>query len=204
MKYLIFTIIIVSLACSTAKQTTAPIVFQPQKPIVSESNLVPFTRELYNKMKESKKINIGLLQFYISNTIVLNQGIVKDEISVGTAGELKTEIKKTDKIIEILAFTPGVIESVDSEGMMIRFEKGDKKTLRFINNKYSPSFFSLSGNNWSNGTAFVDYANTSYLASCGDCNTLSNVKLLIKKVQFETIEKEVHQVEGMKSQEGIN
>ena len=55
MKYLIFTIIIVSLACSTAKQTTAPIVFQPQKPIVSESNLVPFTRELYNKMKESKK-----------------------------------------------------------------------------------------------------------------------------------------------------
>jgi hypothetical protein len=105
MKYLIFALIIASLACSTAQQTTAPIVFQPQKPIESESNLVPFTRDLYNKMKESKKINISLVQFYISNTIILNQGIVKDEISVGNAGELKSEIKKTDKIIEILALT---------------------------------------------------------------------------------------------------
>ncbi len=199
MKFLFYSLIISTIACTTAQKASTPIIFQPQKPAENESNLVPFTRELYNKIKDNN-INISKLKFYISNTVILNQGVVKNEMGVGSNGELQTSSKTNEKLIELLALTPGIVESIDSEGMMIRFEQGDKKTLRFINNKYSPIFFSLSGNNWNNGTAFVDYANTSYLASCGNCNSLSNVKLLIKKVSFESVEKEVIQPTGLNPQ----
>lgn len=198
MKYFFVFIIIAVISCTAVQKPTTPIVFQPQKPTENINDYVPFTRALYNEIKG--KVDINKVRFFISNSVVLNRGTVKNEISVGNNGELQSSSQTNEKIIELLALTPGVVESIDAEGMMIRFEQGDKKTLRFINNKYSPVYFSLSGNNWKNGTAFVDYANTSYLASCADCNSLSNVKLLVKKLSIETNSKEVIQVTGINPQ----
>lgn len=198
MKFYLMIIVILAFGCTVVQKPTTPIVFQPQKPVETKNDYVPFTRALYNEIKG--KVDISKVKFYISNTVVLNKGTVKNEVSVGNNGELQTSTQTNEKIIELLALTPGVVESIDAEGMMIRFEQGSNKFLRFINNKFSPVFFSLSGNNWNNGTAFVDYANASYLASCADCNSLSNVKLLVKKRSIETNDKEVIQVTGINSQ----
>lgn len=190
-----FSLILLS-SCVTNNKVTAPIVFtQVNKPETSSQSLVPFTRDLYKLIKASN-LNIQDLQFFISQTVVLSRVEAKEEIKI-SHGELTTNELNREKKIEFLALTPGIIESIDKEGMYVRFEKGEGNFLRFINNKYSPINFTFNGEKWNNGTAFTEYGGTEYLASCGNCSSVAEAKLLIKIKDKTEIENFTHQPPGI-------
>ena len=101
MKYFFVFIIIAVISCTAVQKPTTPIVFQPQKPSENINDYVPFTRELYNEIKG--KVDINKVRFFISNSVVLNRGTVKNEISVGNNGELQSSSQTNEKIIELVS-----------------------------------------------------------------------------------------------------
>lgn len=60
-------------------------------------------------------------------------------------------------------------------------------TLKFVNDKSSPKFFTFSGDKYdaNNGTVEIPYNGSTYKASCEGCAKVTDVKLLIKQLDVE-------------------
>ena len=145
---------------------------------VDADSMIPFTRELYNRLRNNNQ-DIRKLQFFVDQTLILSRGLSQDKLYIDQ-GKVINQSGVNENKIELPTLTPGVIEGIDPDGLRIAFESGNN-TLKFINNKYSPEFFIFSGTNWDNGTAEVPYRGTTYRASCGTCSSVSEARLVVRQ-----------------------
>ncbi len=188
------------MSCVSSKKTKqAPIKFNPPPvkvepaPPVEADSLIPFTRELYYKLKE-RNLDIRKLQFFIDQTIVLSRGIDNGNLDI-QGGKIVNKYGINENKIELLALTPGIVEAIEPEGLRVSFEQGS--SLFFINNKYSPVHFIFSGANWDNkGTAEVNYRNTIYRASCGTCSSVSEAKLVVRQKDIDNNDVKTYTIPG--------
>lgn len=182
--YFTFLIITFLISCVSSKKVEAPIKFQapPTKvepaPVPEQDSMIPFTRELYNRLRLNNQ-DIRKLQFFVDQTIILSRGLSQDKLYIDQA-KIVNQYGINENKIELPALTPGVVEAIEPDGLRISFESPNNN-FKFINNKYSPEFFAFSGTNWDNGTAEVAYKGTTYKASCGTCSSIADAKLVVRQ-----------------------
>lgn len=182
--YFTFLTIIFFISCVPNKKVEAPIKFQspPTKiepaPTPEQDSMIPFTRELYNRLRENKQ-DIRKLQFFVDQTIILSRGSSQDKLYIDQA-KVVNQYGVNENKIELPALTPGVVEAIEPDGLRVSFESPNNN-FKFINNKYSPEFFAFSGTNWDNGTAEVTYNGTTFKASCGTCSSVADAKLVVRQ-----------------------
>lgn len=185
--YFVLFVCTLLLGCVGSKQVDAPIKFYapPAKIVptvsapVEQDSMIPFTRDLYNKLRLGNQ-DIRKLQFFVDQTLILSRGLSQDRLYIDK-GKVVNQFGVNENKIELLALTPGIVESIEPDGMRIIFENGANNNIKFINNKYSPEFFIFSGTNWDNGTAEIDYKGTTYRASCGTCSSVADAKLVVRQ-----------------------
>lgn len=203
MKYKIFVSVFIGclfwLGCVSSKKTKqTPIKFDPP-PIkiepapVEADSLIPFTRELYYRLKQSN-LDIRKLQFFVDQTIVLSRGVDNGAIDI-QGGKIVNKYGVNENKIELLALTPGVVEAIEPDGLRVSFEQGSN--LKFINNQYSRENFSFSGANWDDkGTAEVNYRNSVYRASCGTCSSVADAKLVVRQKDIDNTNIKTYTIRG--------
>lgn len=172
-------------SCVPSRQVDVPIKFQSIQPRIETAPkqvetdvMIPFTRELYNRLRAANQ-DIRKLQFFVDQTIILSRGTSQDKLYIDQ-GKLVNQSGMNENKIELPALTPGVVELIEPDGMRVSFESANNN-IKFINNKYSPEFFIFSGNNWENGTAEIDYKGTTYRASCATCSSVAEAKLVVRQ-----------------------
>ncbi|MBN4051878.1 hypothetical protein JYT53_00085 [Cytophagaceae bacterium AH-315-L13] len=107
---------------------------------------VEFTNTLRTQI-ESRGLEISKIQFYNSKEIILERELSSKEAQI-TSGEIILEQGKIIERIIIKKETPGICDSLFSEGLRIRFEQGNKTYLIFSDKGYSGSNYSLSADKW--------------------------------------------------------
>ena len=194
--FYIIPILVVMLSACHHKPVQKPLVFnEPEKPAeVQEEPPVPFTRDLYNKLRASN-IDFRLVQFYIDQQLVLTRGLDKNALTV-ESGVIKYANGKYVNEILINQLTPCLVDSIDADGFRMKFDKNNKNTLKFINNKYSPDFFIFSGTNWKDGGCDVMYDKLIYHVNCGTCSSASDAKLLVRQSDIDKSERHTITVPG--------
>lgn len=191
---------IFAVSCSHHKKVQVPVksveVPKVVEPAVDTNTYVPFTRDLYNRLK-AYNIYIKKVQFFIDQQVVLNRYIDVNKAEI-KSGVVKFENGRYTNEIVVPALTPCVVDSVDYDGFRVSFEKGSLNNFKFINNKYSPDFFVFTGTNWKEGTAEVYYDKQIYRASCANCSSISEVKLMVKQSDMDKSEKKTKVLQGRK------
>lgn len=184
-KYITILLSTLLISCVSSRKVDMPIKFQPIQPRIETpvkqadpDVMIPFTRDLYNRLREANQ-DIRKLQFFVDQTIILSRGTSQDKLFIDQ-GKLVNQSGMNENKIELPTLTPGIIELIEPDGMRISFESANNN-IKFINNKYSPEFFIFSGNNWENGTAEIDYKGTTYRASCGTCSSVAEAKLVVRQ-----------------------
>ncbi len=184
-KYITIFLTLLLLGCVSSRKVDVPIKFQPIQPRIENQTkqsdpdvMIPFTRDLYNRLRQANQ-DIRKLQFFVDQTIILSRGTSQDKLFIDR-GKLVNQSGMNENKIELPALTPGIVELIEPDGMRISFESANNN-IKFINNKYSPEFFIFSGNNWENGTAEIDYKGTTYRASCGTCSSVAEAKLVVRQ-----------------------
>ena len=174
-------------SCAPKKKTiitptiTAPTVTAPT---VEQGNLVPFTRELFFKLRENG-LDVKKLKFYVENTIVLNKIATSGNLDITENGILVNKKGLADNIIKITPQVAGMVESVENDGLRLNFGRPNS-SLKFFNIAAQKNF-TFSGDKFDkmNGSAEVPYNNSTYKATCEGCATVTEIKLLIKQVDIE-------------------
>lgn len=142
------------------------------------SKKIVFTSELRKKL-EGNDINVKQLQFYNSNTIILQRKMDTLEVKV-EKGEVKYESAALVEEVIIKKGTPGVCEHVKGKDVLkIGFEVGKDKILAFgdIHNKNTGKYYLLGLKEWHTYRSEVSYDNSIYKVHTPD----NMVYLKIKK-----------------------
>lgn len=90
---------------------------------------VYFTSEVRNKI-ESKNIDLRKLQYFIDNDVIFKRELSSDTARV-TAGNIIFQNGKYYQTITLLADTKGVCTAVYPNRLMLAFETGDNKNIKF-------------------------------------------------------------------------
>ena len=173
--FLSFCLVVLLVACSHHKKIQLPI--KPVEPVkeveaaVDTNAYVPFTRDLYNKLKVYN-IDIKKVQFFIDQQVTLDRYVDVNKAEI-KSGVLKFLNGRTINEIVVPALTPCVVDSIDTDGFRVSFERGSSNVFKFINNKYSPEFFVFTGTNWKDGSAEVYFDKQIYRASCANCSSVA-------------------------------
>ena len=177
-------------SCAPKKKAVkAPTVQAPviQAPKVEQDLgvLVPFTRELFFKLKENG-LDIKKLKFYVDNTIALNKIASTGNFEIDNNGILINKKGIAENLIKITPQVAGMVESIEADGLRLNFGRPNS-TLKFINNTVSPKFFSFIGDKFDklNGTVEIPYNGTTYKANCEGCQTVTDTKLMIKQLDID-------------------
>lgn len=143
------------------------------------ADYLPFTKSLKFRL-DNDKADLRKLQFYTDRAIVLRH--------TGSAGNgvIMSGTISYDKVqdvteITIPAYTPGVCERVKGDSVYISFDAPQNAFVFAA--LYANENFMLQGTNWYNGVADVTYDDKIYRASCDDCGSAGEVRLMIKKSQ---------------------
>ncbi|MCX6208937.1 MAG: hypothetical protein NTZ59_05405 [Bacteroidetes bacterium] len=178
------------LACAPKKKAvvSTPVVEPPkiQMPKIEppKGNLVPFTRELFFKMRD-RGVDIKKLIFYVDKTIVLNKITNNSTMEVGPDGILIERKGLADNTLLITPLVGAMIESVESDGVRLNFGRAGS-TLKFINNNASPKFFIFQPDKVDKmGNNEVTYNNSTYKAGSEGGGAIGEVKLMIKQLDEE-------------------
>ncbi|MEI6183969.1 MAG: hypothetical protein WCP65_00470 [Bacteroidota bacterium] len=196
--YYIIPIVVFTLSACHRKPVQKPLVFnEPEKPVevVDEQPPVPFTRDLYNKLRASN-IDFRKVQFYVDQQLVLTRSLDKNTLTV-EQGIIKYANGKNTNEILIPQLTPCKVDSIDADGFRMKFDNSSN-TLKFINNKYSPDFFIFSGANWKDGSCDVVYNKQTYRVSCGTCASASDAKLLVRQSDLDNSQRNTITLPGIK------
>lgn len=166
---------------------------------VSCSQKIYFTKETKEKL-EAKNIDLKKIQFYNAEAIVLLREVKEEELKVAE-GKVRFE---NGRFVEEIIFkrnTPGVFaEANASNGVMIRFEKGNNKFLPFVPSKSqqgSGNIYRLGAldvvNSGGQRMAVVNYDDKKY-SIVYDANT----PLLINKSVLMKEERKTRVAQGVK------
>jgi hypothetical protein len=196
--FLLLAITVVSVtACHHSKKVQKPVVTKTEAPkeIIDTTTYVPFTRDLFNKIK-AYNIDVRRVQFFIDQKLVLTRYIDQNKAEV-TSGVVKFINGKYINEIVIPANTPCICDSVDIDGLRVSFDRSGNQ-FKFINNKYSPDFFIFSGTNWKDGSCDVLFDRAVYRASCGTCNSAADIKLTVRQSDIDNTQKKTKVLPGRK------
>ena len=194
--FYIIPFLVVTISACHHKPVQKPLVFnEPEKPaeVTDEQPPVPFTRDLYNKLRASN-IDFRKVQFYIDQQVVLTRSLDKNVLTV-ESGVIKYANGKYVNEIQIDQLTKCRVDSIDSDGFRMKFDNSNN-TLKFINNKYSPDFFIFSGTNWKDGSCDVMFDKMIYRATCGTCSSVSDAKLLVRQSDLDNSLRNVKKLPG--------
>lgn len=161
---------------------------------VSRANLVPFTKDLRQKL-EKENIDLKQVQFYIDQKLILDRNLGDQKLQV-TSGVVKLENGKYINQVIVPAFTPGVYESAAGDKLMISFEKGNNDLPFGPGSGYTFNEYSLYGTEWRNGTTAVTYDSNKFRARCGTCQDVASVTLLVRKSVMDKIERKSRTLKG--------
>ena len=163
---------------------------------VDKTQFTPYSRDLQMKM-QAFAIDYKKVQIYLDQKLVLvkNLDSTKAEVVSGVVRFINSSV--TDEIT-INAYTPGLIDSIDPEGIWIKFENGNK--LRFVpqTGPDAEDAFVIAGNNWDEGTCEVAYANKIYRASCFKCPSIASVRPVIKLADVDNKNKKTKVLQGVR------
>ena len=167
--------------------------FTPAAPAIDKSQYVPFSRELQMKLA-AFNVDVRRVQFYTDQKLILTRNLDsgKAEVSSGTIRFING--KKINEIV-IPAYTPGVIESADLNGIRVSFETGS--SFLFVPADGEDKFV-VAGNNWDNGTVEIPYEKSLYRASCGPTGNVAELKLVVKLADVNTSDKKTRTLTGRK------
>ena len=174
MKYLsVFTLILLLASCATK---------------------IPYTEKIRQDF-ELDATKIKSVQFYTSQTIVLEKSSSKGTKTTEADGGLVVNESSQSERIIIPISTPCVFEEFAEDGaILIRFERGSGKVLRFaLKENINNGQYYLQAI-WRNGKGEIEYGNEIYSTSSKAANTYLKVKL--KKWQQNKRKDRV--VKGMK------
>lgn len=161
---------------------------------VSRANLVPFTKDLRQKL-EKENIDLKQVQFYIDQKLILDRNLGDQKIQV-TSGVVKLENGKYINQVIVPAFTPGICESEAGDKLMISFEKGNNNLPFGPGSGYTFNEYSLYGTEWRNGTTAVTYDSNKFRARCGTCQDVASVTLLVRKSILDKVERKSRTLKG--------
>ncbi len=185
-----FSVSVILFSCAPKKKVVAtPTVQTPviQAPKIEPEigTLVPFTRDLFFKLKENG-LDIKKLKFYVDNTIALNKIATTGNFEIDAYGNLVSKKGLAENVIKITPQVAGMVESIEADGLRLNFGRPNS-TLKFFNNPQSPTSFSFNGDKFDklNGTVEVPYNNSTYKASCDGCSNVTITKLMIKQVDID-------------------
>ena len=163
-------------------------------PTIDKSQYIPFSRELQMKLS-AYNVDVKRVQFYIDQKLVLTRNLdsAKAEVKSGTISF--TNGKLINEII-IPAYTPGVVESADMNGIRVSFENGN--SFLFVPAEDEDKFV-VAGNNWDYGTVEVVYDKGIYRASSGSSNiSVADVRLVVKLTDVNKSDKKTRTLPGRK------
>jgi hypothetical protein len=145
--------------------------------------LIPFTQEI-KSINNWKDNEVKQLQYYNSETIVLNRQLKSNETGI-VSGKIKMVDGKQVEEIIIRKGTPGIISALpDSERMAISFEIGDDHFLTFgVDNQRGGRFYLRLKDYEKNKFATVTYFGKSYNINPTALNAYLQVNL--KKINKE-------------------
>ena len=201
MKRLIYALLMIAMigsiaACHHPKKIQQPVKkAEAPKEIIDTNTYVPFTRDLFNRIK-SYNIDVKRVQFFIDQKLVLTRYIDQNKAEV-TSGVVKFINGKYINEIVIPANTPCVCDSVETDGLRVSFDRSGNE-FKFINNKYSPDFFIFSGTNWKDGSCDVMFDRTVYRAACGTCSSAADIKLIVRQADVDNIQRKTKVLQGRK------
>jgi hypothetical protein len=158
------------------------------------SSYVPFTRDLRQKL-EKENIDLKQVQFYVDQKLILNRNL-GDQKLVVTSGVVKMENGKYVNEVIIPSLTPGICEDVNSDKLMISFEKGNNNLAFGPGSGYTFNEYVLYGTEWKNGTALVDYDSNKFRARCGACSDVASATLVIRKKELDKWERKSRTLKG--------
>ena len=161
---------------------------------VSRDNLVPFTRELKQRL-ERDNVDIKLVQFYIDQKVIMSRNLGSEKIEV-TSGVVKFNNGEYVNEVIVPSFTPGVCESNMNEKLMISFEKGNNDLAFGLGSNYSANEYVLYGNDWKNGSAIISFDNNKFRARCATCQDLAMVRLMVRKSEIDKVEHKTRVLQG--------
>lgn len=172
-------------------------VTQSTTPLVNDKQFVPFTEDLKARV-EKNGLDIKKVQFYNEQKLVLRRSLGGTKADV-KGGVILFENGEYINEIVINAFTPGVCEVSTADKLSISFEEANKNTIEFGLGGLNSKQFVLFGSKWENGSAEVMYDNEAYRIRCGNgCSNVGDVKLLVKKSEFENTKNNIRVLEGRK------
>lgn len=163
---------------------------------VDKTQFTNYTRDLQMKL-QAFAIDYKKVQIYLDQKLILLKNIdsTKAEVAAGVIRFINSSV--VDEIT-INAYTPGVIDAIDPEGIWIKFENGNR--LRFVpqSGPDAEDVFVIAGNNWDEGTCEVSYANKIYRASCFKCPSIASVHPVIKLADVDKQKKNSKVLPGIK------
>ena len=158
------------------------------------SNYVPFTRDLKQKL-EKENIDLKQVQFYVDQKLVLNRNL-GDQKLVVTSGVVKMENGKYINEVIIPQLTPGVLEDMNNDKLLVSFEKGSNNLAFGPGSGSTFNNYVLYGTQWQNGTTLVDYDSNKFRARCGSCSDVASALLVIRKKELDKWERKSRTVTG--------
>src|SRR5258706_1802411 len=88
-----------------------------------KANFVPFTRDLKQRL-ERDNIDLRQVQFYVDQKLILYRNLGDQKLEVHS-GVVKMENGKVINEVIVPAFTPGICDTIQSDKLMVSFEKGN-------------------------------------------------------------------------------
>ena len=163
---------------------------------VDKTQYTNYTRDLQMKL-QAFAIDYKKVQIYLDQKLILvkNLDSTKAEVASGVIRFINSSV--VDEIT-INAYTPGIIDAIDPEGIWIKFETGNR--LRFVPQAGpdAEDVFVIAGNNWDEGTCEVFYANKTYRASCFKCPSIASVHPVVKLAEINGQKKNPKTLPGIK------
>lgn len=188
--FLLIALSITVLSCVPKKKTqpttVEPVKMQAPKAETDQGVMVPFTRELFFKLRDNG-LDIKKLKFYVDNTIVLNKVATNGNFEINDKGTLVKKNGVAENILKITPQVAGMIEIIEADGVRMNFGRPGSN-IKFINNAQSPKFFTFSGDkiDKASGSTEVAYNSSTYKATCEGCSSVADIKLMIKQLDIET------------------
>ena len=162
-------------------------------PTIDKTQFVPFSRELQMKLS-AYNVDTRRVQFYIDQKLVLTRALDSAKAEVASGSVRFINGKLINEII-IPAYTPGIVESADLNGIRVSFEAGN--SFLFVPAEGEDKYV-VAGNNWDNGTVEVPYEKSVYKASSGGSNSVADVRLVVKLTDVNKSDKKTRTLQGRK------
>jgi hypothetical protein len=163
---------------------------------VDKGQYINYNRDLQMKM-QAFNIDYRKVQVYLDQKILLTKNIDSTKADVAS-GVLRIINNSIVDEITINAYTPGIIESIDADGINIKFDQGG--SLRFVptSGPDAEDSYVIAGDKWNEGVCDVTYAKKVYKAQCIKCNSMASVHPVIRQSDIDKKNKQTKVLPGIK------